>query len=221
MLLSNNFLPIAIILLIIQNIMLLAISIVANIVGLFAVAIGLFFVEDQISNSDGRPIVNLPKWLWIFGNDADGVNGDKRLWWDKNCDNLVLFGLLPMLRTKGFNINKLTSNDYISRWWWAAIRNPSNNLRFVDWLSCPIQQCQMFYFGNKEVSDKLGKEGWQIVIGKHDLSWKWWIGWYWVHRYTNSTNGLRVRMGYKIKPEYNIDQTKGYAISIILNKDLT
>lgn len=221
---ENKYLPFALVYLFIQNIILLIINIVTLVLGFIAVPIGLLFLQDGKSVSDGRPIKNLPKWLWLWGNDADGSDGDNRLWWDKNADEQVLFGLFPFLRKKGINVPTLNSKNYLSRLWWMAIRNPANNLRFVPYISCPVKECNVTFFGQYEVKDKLGKEGWQLVIAKHKKKDMIWMGLYWVIKYPNSNLGLRMRFGYKVQPKDYIDPSKltlGFAISVIPNKDLT
>jgi hypothetical protein len=67
-----------------QWIWLLLCNIVLDILGLFVVALTIPFRVDGKSLSDGRPITNLPKWVWLFGNDYDGLLGDKRMWWSAN-----------------------------------------------------------------------------------------------------------------------------------------
>src|SRR5690554_7576491 len=51
--------------------------------GLVIVAIAIPFRKEGVSLSDGRKIVNLPKWAWLWGNDFDGLLGDKRGWWEE------------------------------------------------------------------------------------------------------------------------------------------
>ena len=58
-----------------QWVFLLACNIVTDLIGLFVVAIAIPFRVDDVSKSDGRPIVNLPRWAWLFGNDYDGLQG--------------------------------------------------------------------------------------------------------------------------------------------------
>ena len=52
--------------------------------GLLFVALGIPFRVEGFSVSDGRPIVNLPKWLYPYGNDFDGLLGDKRVLYANN-----------------------------------------------------------------------------------------------------------------------------------------
>lgn len=64
----------------------------------------------------GMTIVNAPKWLWIWGNDEDGLEPA----WYVNA-------------TPGWN-------KYVRMWVWAAWRNPANNLRFIKWLHPPPER---------------------------------------------------------------------------------
>lgn len=48
------------------------------ITGLVMVPVAIPFRVAGVSGSDGRPIVNLPGWAWLWGNDFDGLQGDKR-----------------------------------------------------------------------------------------------------------------------------------------------
>lgn len=208
----------------IQFISLFAIKLILNIAGLFIVPVGLLFSVKQSSRSDGREIDNLPKWLWIFGNDSDGTYGDKRLWWDKNCDEQVLFGILPLIRKVYPKLPVLNSKNYLPRYWWTAVRNPSNNLRWVPIITCPVSKCKITYSGQYDVSDKLGKEGWQFVTATNDRSDYQWFGFYFVWKYPNTTHGLRIRFGYKIKPKDEYDpnaEDVGFAFSVLPWKDLT
>lgn len=222
--LKNKWIAPALIYLTIQNIILLIINIVTVLAGLFLVPIGLFFLVDGESVSDKRPIRNMPKWLWIWGNDADGANGDRRLWWDKKCDELAFWGIFPHLRSLGYNVPTLNSNNPFAQYWWLAVRNPSNNLRFIPFISCPLEKCVITYFGDFKVKDKLGFEGWQLVLATHKESMFIWMGLYIVIKYKNSNNGLRMRLGFKVEPDdnyYSEPKSVGFAISILPNKDLT
>lgn len=67
-----------------QWLFLLACDLVLLILGLVVVAVAIPFRVPGVSVSDGRSIVNLPRWAWLFGNDYDGLLGDKRGWWAEN-----------------------------------------------------------------------------------------------------------------------------------------
>ena len=168
------------------------------ITGLVVVPVAMPFFVPGVSGSDGRPILNLPRWAWLWGNDFDGLLGDKRKWWDVNCDALVFFGLLPLLR-RLVPIPVLQAGNYLAMWWWAAIRNPANNMRFLDAFSAPIMDSKIGYFGRYTVEDKPGLDGWQFVWAEQEG--RRWYGFYAVHCW--STNrALVIRFGFKIKPAH-------------------
>lgn len=151
------------------------------ILGLCIVALAIPFRVPSLSASDGRPIENLPRWAWLFGNDYDGLLGDKRSWWVENTP----FGLAV--------------ESYLAMWLWAAVRNPVNNLRLVPGLSCPVSECTITYSGSYTVEDKSGMGGWQFVTAARRSSM--WYGLYVVHEWS-PTRAFVLRLGYKIKPDH-------------------
>ena len=149
--------------------------------GLPIVALAIPFRRASVSASDGREIVNLPRWAWLWGNDFDGLLGDKRGWWADNTP----FGVAV--------------DSFLAMWWWAAVRNPVNNLRLVPGISCPVTDCLIEYRGDYTVEDKPGQGGFQFVIAHRRSST--WYGLYWVHEWS-ATRAFVVRLGYKIKPSH-------------------
>lgn len=164
---------------------LLLIRVALIILGLGVVALAIPFRIPGVSASDGRPIQNLPRWAWLFGNDYDGLLGDKRSWWAKNTP----FGLAV--------------DSYLAMWLWAAFRNPVNNLRLVPGLSCPVSECTITYRGDYVVEDKPHLGGWQFVIATRLSSRRTshWYGLYLVHEWS-PTRAFVLRVGYKIKPDH-------------------
>ena len=152
--------------------------------GLPIVALAIPFRRAGVSASDGREIVNLPRWAWLWGNDFDGLLGDKRGWWANNTP----FGVAV--------------DSYLAMWWWAAVRNPVNNLRFVKGINCPVSQCAIVNQGDYTVEDKPGQGGFQFVTAYSGSST--WYGLYWVHEWSD-TRALVVRLGYKIKPSHALN----------------
>lgn len=154
-------------------------GLILDVLGLFVVAIAIPFRVSAVSGSDGRPIVNLPKWAWLWGNDYDGLLGDKLGEWATE----VPFGV------------PITS--YFAMWWWAAIRNPSNNMRFVSLWAAPIIGSTITYKGDAHVRDSNGQAGWQFVTvengGRH------WYCFYLVHQWS-ATRAFVIRMGFKVDP---------------------
>ncbi|WP_313135525.1 DUF7338 family protein [Stutzerimonas nitrititolerans] len=153
------------------------------VIGLPVVALAIPFRTEGVSASDGRAIVNLPRWAWMFGNDYDGLFGDKRGWWADNTP----FGW-PV-------------GSFAAMWWWAAIRNPVNNLRLVPGISCPVSECLITYRGHYSVEDKPDRGGWQFVTAKRHSGSSRWYGFYFVHEWSK-TRAFVIRIGYKIKPSH-------------------
>lgn len=169
--------------------------------GFPVVALAAFFPVAAVSVSDGRPIVNLRRWAWLWGNDFDGLDGDKRNWWADNCDALVLFGLLPLLRRLGLPLPALPVTSWLARFWWAAVRNPANNMRQLALFSCPVSECLIGCLGQVLVEDKPGRGGWQFVVAKRPGRLNLWCGFYLVRQLTD-TRAFVIRLGFKIRPEH-------------------
>lgn len=163
--------------------------------GLLMVALAIPFRVPAVSLSDGRDIVNLPRLAWLWGNDFDGLLGDKRGWWSANTP----FGWAV--------------DSFLAMYWWAAIRNPANNMRFLDLFSAPIADAAIGYRGRFTVEDKPGMDGWQLVWSERDG--KRWYGFYLVHCWSD-TRAFVVRLGFKIKPEHagRLEPRKGLTFKI-------
>lgn len=149
--------------------------------GLVTVALAIPFRVPTVSLSDGRQIVNLPRWAWLWGNDFDGLLGDKRGWWAENTP----FGWAV--------------DSFATMYWWAAIRNPANNMRFLDAFSAPVIGSKISYYGRYTVEDKPGMGGWQFVTAEQGA--RRWYGFYLVHEWGKS-RAFAVRLGFKIKPSH-------------------
>lgn len=195
---------------------LLVVRVALIVVGLLVVAVAIPFAVPGLSVSDRRPIVNLPRWAWLFGNDYDGLDGDKRKWWADNCDAYVLFGLLPLLRRLGVPLDPLTKTHWLARWWWAAVRNPVNNLRLVPGFNCPVSECVIRFLGSPMVEDKPGYSGWQFVAARHAGGRSRWYGFYLVHQW-NTSRAFVLRLGYKIKPEHEGSDEPGKGMTFKIN----
>ena len=163
-----------------QWVFLLACNIVMDLVGLFVVAIAIPFKVDDISKSDGRQIVNLPRWAWLFGNDYDGLLGDKRGWWAENTP----FGW-PV-------------DHFVSMYTWAAFRIPVNNMRLANLFSAPVQGSTITFKGKEHVRDDKDSAGWQFVTTEN--SGKKWFGFYLVYLWSD-TRAFVIRLGFKVEPK--------------------
>lgn len=203
----------------IQWVFLAAIRLVLLLMGLVIVAVGIPFRVHGVSVKSGRDITNLPRWLWLWGNDADGLWGDRRLWWHDNADRYVLLGILPLLRKVFPSLPIIQSHHYLAMYWWAAIRNPVNNLRYVSWFNCVPKDCDIRLLAGDEyqVDDKYGFGGIQFTIARL-LSSSWfpvtYYGFYWVHEW-NHTRGFVIRLGHKIEPRHvGTEEPKGMVFKI-------
>lgn len=163
-----------------QWVFLLACNIVTDLAGLFVVAIAIPFRVDDVSKSDGRQIVNLPRWAWLFGNDYDGLLGDKRGWWAENTP----FGW-PV-------------DHFVSMYTWAALRNPVNNMRLTNLFSAPVQGSTITFKGKEHVRDDKDSAGWQFVTTEN--SGKKWFGFYLVYLWSD-TRAFVIRLGFKVEPK--------------------
>lgn len=181
--------------------LLLVARVVMIALGLVVVAVAVPFAVPGVSVSDGRPIVNLPRWAWPWGNDYDGLDGDKRGWWAQNT---------PL----GVDVQ-----SWFARWWWAAWRNPANNLRLLPFFSCPVAYCSIRYVGDYSVEDKAGQGGFQFVRAAY--GWRRWYGLYWVKE-TSPTTARVLRLGFKIKPEHRgtPEPAKGLTFKFNLSKEI-
>ena len=174
------------------------------VLGFIVVAVAIPFRVPEESVSDGRPIVNLPKWAWVWGNDHDGLLGDKRHWWADNTP----FGV--------------DVNSFLAMYWWTAIRNPANNMRHLSWFSAPIVGSTIEYVGDYVVEDRPREGGWHFTKTKNEgktyygfhavWEWKGIFG-----KLTKHERGFVLRLGFKVKPEHQ-DQDeprKGMTFRII------
>jgi hypothetical protein len=162
-----------------------------DLLGLVMVAIALPFRVESVSVDDGRKIINLPKWAWLWGNDFDGVQGDKRGWWAANT---------PF----GWDVN-----GYMAMYWWTAIRNPANNMRMLKLYQAPITGSTITYKGDYNVADKPGQGGWQFVK-LVSLEGRSYYGFYFVKQWSQ-THASVMRFGFKISPDQQgtVDLPKG------------
>jgi hypothetical protein len=174
-------------------------NIVLVLLGFLVVAIAIPFRVKGHSVSDGREIVNLPKWAWLWGNDFDGLLGDKRGWWAANTP----FGVAV--------------DSYIAMYTWTALRNPANNKRLLSWYQTPVVGSVITYKGDYTVEDKPGMGGWQFVKTVHDGTASY--GFYLVHEWS-LTRAFVIRFGYKVKPSHagSEELAKGFTTKVNLYK---
>lgn len=87
----------------------------------------------------------------------------------------------------------------------AAIRNPSNGMRYMDAFSCQVDNCDIVWWGDEgplDIQPKL-HEGWNFVkgvnrdTGKKYYSFQLVKGWG-----KKKTHAFRIRIGFKVEPSH-------------------
>ena len=158
--------------------------------GLIVVPIALPFRRTELRYKDGQPFehVDLPGWAWLWSNERNGALGDQRGWWDANTP----FG---------------DSRSFMSMFWWLAIRNPVNNMRFTSAFSCNTEVTHVEVLaGNNVVDDGDDRRGfgWQFLRGTADGSG---LKRYYCFRFVGfewgSERVFDIELGHKIKLDHN------------------
>lgn len=148
-------------------------------------------------------LARLPGWSWLWSNDRDGALGDERGWWHLNA---------PL---------GLGAYHWFSQFWWLAIRNPANNMRFTPWFSCPLTECDYRYWGDESVEDRPGQGGQRLMLATHKTTGRRYYGFYGVWQWS-ATRALVIQLGFKPEPsdwadDYSTDpsaQWKGLTFEI-------
>ena len=97
----------------------LLIDLVLILLGFIAVPLAIEFAVQDYSivtrpgDTGPRPIINAPKWLWIWGNDEEGLDPK---WYQE-------------LHPAWSRFKRMFA--------WDEIRNSTNNIRFIKWLNPP------------------------------------------------------------------------------------
>lgn len=154
-------------------------------------------------------LATLPGWAWLWSNDRDGALGDKRGWWHMNT---------PF---------DLGAYHWFSQFWWLAIRNPANNMRFSPWFSCPLTECDYQFWGDETVKDRPGQGGRRLLLATHRRTGRRYYGFYGVWQWS-AARAVVVQLGFKPEPsdwaeDYRDDpsrQWKGLTFEINLYKDI-
>lgn len=151
----------------------------------------------------------LPDLFWMWSNDEDGLQGDKRGWWDAHS----MFG---------------KATNYLSKLWWVVWRNPfANASRYHPLFSCDVSKCRSWwYFGDYHVRDDVNSTGWQLVFAKSDAG-RVYAGLYVVIRYGTSDHALVLQWGSKIYPRHEgvvyqepLDYFKGHTMETQFFKNI-
>ena len=131
----------------------------------------------------------LPSWAWLWSNDNDGTLGDKRGSWRNRVGN---------------------PESFWNQFWWLGIRNPANNFS-RKLLHAPSGHVN--YIGDFFVTERRGLTGHQFVWSVHNGII--YPGFYLVKIWFNTNKCIRIRMGFKLRPDYDEDGA-GFATSLLL-----
>lgn len=91
--------------------------------------------------------------------------------------------------------------------WWLALRNPANNMRFSPLLGCPVTECDYRYWGDENVEDRPGQGGRRFLLATHKQTGRRYYGFYGVWE-LSATRAVVVQIGFKGEPK---DWTEDYA----------
>jgi hypothetical protein len=168
------------------------------ILGLFIVPIAIPFAVKQKSNSDaGQEILTYNGLFWLWGNDHDGLLGDRRAKWSR----IWFEEVHPKL--KWLSWTKLVTPKtecFMAKYIWAAFRNPANNLRFCKLYKCDLERCEpQDWVGDKVVSDRVGRAGKHFIWAYPRKSMLPYCGYYCVRMWSEKQiKCIRIRLGFKI-----------------------
>ena len=137
--------------------------------------------------------------------------GDRRGWWSNERNG--------------------NHKSFWSQYLWSAVRNPSNNLRFMPLSSINVKYAKRIDLlaGQEYVRDREGGEGYQFIraISKNGIPY---YSFYLVKNYGNG-KGFVIRFGFKVIPSHmeeysdvedtpNGSENKGMTFKISLYKNL-
>ncbi len=170
---------------------------VGFLLGIFVVAIALpWRVKRDPADTKfgiqypGWEFIGLPQWARAFDNTEVGAMGDYT--WPENY---------PSFLSK----LKISLSHPIAMYVWLAWRNPANNLQ--RWFGQKVTpNIKIEYTGDIVVdsSEEIQTEGYHFV--KCTSGDKTTYSFYLVKRYGKSNKCLRIRAGYKIKPDIDVDK---------------
>lgn len=150
---------------------------VAVILGLLVVPIAYLFRKQLTDRTEA-----FPKWAWLWDNEQDGIYGPP---W---------FGRYTGLN-KGFR----------RCYWWTAIRNPANNMRFIDLFNVTHQDnITHKIYGNYETPDpkvarQMGGKVWHLTLVRQKGVWYFS---FWLIKAFKNKRHFRIRLGWKCTPEW-------------------
>lgn len=123
-----------------------------------------------------RVIAIWPRWAWLWSNEEDGVTGHPA--WQEEYAGRERWGAFR----------------------WSAIRNPSNNLRFVPLLSLVIDPARIQFVGNTDDPNP------KYSVDDNPLGIQWAFTWQGLYagliwrRQINRDRHSQLRIGWKLLP---------------------
>ena len=132
-------------------------------------------------------------FIWLFSNDKDGVNGDRR----------GEYATLSMFK----------EGSFLYKWWWCGWRNPANNLRYTDLFSCIPDNCtEVDIWGyDFDLDNKPVNEGWWFICAKSGS--RTYYSYRAVKVHDDGKWAHNASVGFKLKPSHftlGESENKGY-----------
>ena len=129
-------------------------------------------------------LITMPIIFWPWDNYRDGMMGDTRGWY------------YNYWKQEGWS-------EWFARYHWLAIRNPTNNLRFVKGISAYMPTTHVTVLkGQPVVEDELGQEGFQILKGTGKY-FNYYTLYYVAKANAEGISPFIIRLGHKIKLSHN------------------
>lgn len=132
--------PLRLLLLLVETAVWWSINLPLFLLGLVLVPFAIWFRVVQRGPITDRLIANAPRWLWLWGNDEDGLAAD---WYDQQHQDWSPFRVM---------------------YTWSALRNSVNNLRFVPVLSPKLNPAQIGWWHSKSGNVIVCWQGWYVGI---------------------------------------------------------
>lgn len=143
---------------------------------LVAVIAGLFVVPIAYMFKSGD---KFPRWAWLWDNKEDGIYGPR--WFNQSVTN------------------------FTTCYKWSAIRNPANNMRFIDLFNVTHKQgIKHIKHGddhtpNPQLSRALKRAVWHFTLVRQKGVWC--FSFWYLKAFENGRH-FRIRLGWKCTPEW-------------------
>ena len=162
------------------------------VLGFVVVPVALRFSET-VYGPLGDEHERLPRWAWLWDNDEDGIDGPP---WYRN----------------GYALKHPVAKHF-PRFWWLAVRNPVNNLRFVRPFMMVVDSRKVDYIGDRFRSFSIH------TARTHRraiwfLAWQGWRAGFWLIRPRDDGTHLRIRIGWKVTPWDSYEPVEGRTVGV-------